>query len=77
MVVGDPIYRAPAPLIDEQYEELAWGMDLDYVDCTCGHPNDDHESGVCPFKGYGCGALYDDSDVTSPPGGTSDRPSAP
>lgn len=32
----------------------------EYVDCTCGHPNDDHQFGECPFPGCGCGALYED-----------------
>lgn len=27
--MNDPIYRAPAPMLDEQYAELAWGMGID------------------------------------------------
>lgn len=38
--------------------------DLDYIDCTCGHPNDDHNLGECPFPGCGCG-------LTIPPASTS------
>lgn len=26
---GDPIYQAPAPLLDEQYEELAYALGID------------------------------------------------
>ena len=41
----------------------------DYVDCTCGHPNADHEDGACPFPGCGCGVPYDESGITTPPAG--------
>jgi hypothetical protein len=40
-------------------EQLSAEMDyaeVEYVDCTCGHPNADHEDGECPFPGCGCGA---------------------
>jgi len=42
-----------------------WGTldEPDYVDCTCGHPNDDHNLGECPFLGCGCGVL---DSTTSP-----------
>lgn len=35
----------------------------EFVDCTCGHPNADHNLGECPFRGCGCGARDDENDV--------------
>ena len=32
----------------------------EWLDCTCGHPNADHEDGTCPFPGCGCGVMPDD-----------------
>lgn len=32
----------------------------EYVDCTCGHPNDEHQFGECPFPGCGCGVVDED-----------------